>query len=31
VLTDGRLDRESALAAAVAGAFGPFRVELYEN
>jgi len=31
VLTDGRLDRESALAAAVAGAAGPFRVELYEE
>jgi non-canonical (house-cleaning) NTP pyrophosphatase len=30
VLTDGRLDRRSALSAAVAGAFGPFRVELYE-
>ncbi|MFB6156084.1 MAG: DUF84 family protein [Haloferacaceae archaeon] len=30
VLTDGRLDREAALASAVAGAFGPFRVDLYE-
>jgi len=28
-LTGGRLDRESALSAAVAGAFGPFHVDLY--
>ena len=28
-LTDGRVDRTDALAAAVAGAFGPFVTELY--
>lgn len=30
VLTDGVLTRESALAGAVAGAFAPFRVALYD-
>ncbi|WP_129114837.1 inosine/xanthosine triphosphatase [Halegenticoccus tardaugens] len=29
-LTGGRIDRESALAAAVAGAFGPFATDLYD-
>jgi non-canonical (house-cleaning) NTP pyrophosphatase len=29
VFTDGLLDREAALAAAVAAAFGPFRSRLY--
>jgi inosine/xanthosine triphosphatase len=30
VLTDGRIDREEALATAVAGALGPFVTDLYE-
>jgi non-canonical (house-cleaning) NTP pyrophosphatase len=29
VLTDGSIDRESALAHAVAGALGPFVTDLY--
>jgi non-canonical (house-cleaning) NTP pyrophosphatase len=29
VLTDGRIDREAALATAVAGALGPFVTDFY--